>query len=169
MTSYKQTKRTITLIILHCAATRENQHFTVEDIRRWHLKRGFIDCGYHYVVEQDGTISTGRPLSSIGAHCRGHNSHSIGICYVGGLDKGGHPADTRNEAQKRVLRELLTQLHQDYPKAIILGHRDLSPDLNHDGKITPNEFIKQSPCFNAIPEYQDLQPEGFWEGKPIYK
>ena len=168
MASYKQTKRAISLIILHCSSTREDQHFTVADIKRWHLQRGFVDCGYHLVVEQDGTISAGRPLTCIGAHCRGHNRNSIGICYVGGLDKDGHPADTRNEAQKKSLRELLTQLHQDYPKAIILGHRDLSPDLNGDGKITPNEYIKRCPCFDAMVEYADLQPAGLWEGKPIY-
>ena len=161
--------RTITLIVLHCSATKASQKVTVADIDRWHKARKWDGIGYHYVIYQDGSIHTGRPLEKKGAHVKDHNAHSIGICYIGGLDSQGHAADTRTRAQQQSLRELLTDLHLRFPRAIILGHRDLSPDLNHDGRITPNEFIKQCPCLDAMVEYQDLQPEGFWEGKPIYK
>ena len=161
--------RKISLIVLHCSATKVSQKVTVADIDRWHRARKWDGIGYHYVIYQDGSIHTGRPLEKKGAHVKDHNAHSIGICYIGGLDSQGHPADTRTPAQKRSLRALLVDLHARFPHAIILGHRDLSPDLNHDGKITPNEFIKQCPCLDAMVEYQDLQPEGFWEGKAIYK
>lgn len=178
MKSFKQNNRKISLIVLHCTATKASQRVTVEDIDRWHRKRGWDGCGYHIVVYQDGSIHYGRPLAQKGAHVENHNAHSIGVCYVGGLreeiDPINHklltinPCDTRTEVQKTTLRAIMEQLHRDYPHAIILGHRDLSPDLNHDGKITPNEFIKQCPCLDAMVEYQDLQPEGFWEGKAIW-
>jgi len=161
MPSYHQTTRKITLIILHCTATRVNQEVTIQDIEHWHLKRGFQSIGYHFIVDREGTIHQGRPIEKVGAHCKNHNQHSIGICYIGGLDPKGQPSDTRTLAQKRSLRQLLEQLHRDYPKAIICGHRDMSPDLNHDGKITANEYTKLCPCFNAITEYADLQPENY--------
>lgn len=160
--------RTISLIIIHCSATKVSQKVTIEDIDRWHKARKWQGCGYHYVIYQDGSIHAGRPLEQKGAHVENHNAHSIGICYIGGYDKQGNAADTRTPEQKQSLLKLLTELHAQFPRAIILGHRDLSPDLNHDGKITPNEFIKQCPCLDAMVEYQDLQPEGFWEGKAIY-
>ena len=103
-------------------------------------------CGYHYVIPTDGTIEAGRPEELVGAHCKHHNSHSIGICYIGGLDDGGTtPKDTRTEAQKATLRKLIEQLHQRYPKALIVGHHDLNPQ-------------KACPCFHVTAEYIDLQP-----------
>ena len=92
--------RTITEIIIHCSATIEGKDYTVEDIDRWHRQRGFARVGYHYVIRLDGTIQQGRPLDIAGAHCIGHNAHSIGICYIGGLDQTGKPKDTRTQAQK---------------------------------------------------------------------
>lgn len=160
--------RTISLIIVHCSATKENQNVTAKDITRWHQERGYYCCGYHYVVERDGTVHNTRPISSTGAHCKGHNKNSIGVCYIGGLDKDGIATDTRTLAQCESMRTLLEELHAKFPHAIILGHRDLSPDLNGDGRISPNEFIKQCPCLDAVLEYQDLQPEGFWDFDPIY-
>lgn len=73
-------------IILHCAATPDGHEFGVEDIRRWHLQRGFNDIGYHYVVTLSGTIEVGRTESTIGAHVRGHNTNTIGICFIGTHD-----------------------------------------------------------------------------------
>lgn len=170
--------RTISLIIIHCSATPEGQDVTVADIDRWHRARNWDGCGYHYVIYQDGSIHLGRPLEKKGAHVKNHNDHSIGICYIGGLCHAQPllngvepiwvPADTRTEAQKQALRSLLTDLHLQFPQAIILGHRDLSPDLNGDGRITANEYLKLCPCFDAMLDYSDLQPEGFWEGTPIY-
>lgn len=137
--------RTITLIIIHCSAVRPDQHSSAGDITQWHMARGWRTIGYHFVVRRDGTTENGRHIEHIGAHCKGHNKYSIGICYEGGLDRNGKPADTRTEAQKYALRRLITQLKQTYPWAIIVGHRDLNPQ-------------KACPCFNAIAEYRDLQP-----------
>jgi N-acetylmuramoyl-L-alanine amidase len=104
--------RTINSIIVHCTATKALQHFNVNDVRRWHQQRGFSDIGYHYVVLVDGTIENGRPISEVGAHCKGHNAHSIGVCYVGGLNAKGAPADTRTPVQRKALRQLITRLKQ---------------------------------------------------------
>lgn len=91
--------RYINEIIVHCSATPEGKDFTVTDIKKWHLARGFSDIGYHYVIYRDGSVHTGRDESKIGAHCTGHNSYSIGVCYIGGCSADGKtPKDTRTEA-----------------------------------------------------------------------
>ena len=136
-------KRTINEIIIHCSATKEGQDFTTADIRKWHLERGFSDIGYHYVVYRDGSVHTGRNVNISGAHCAGHNSHSIGVCYIGGLDKNLRPKDTRTSQQKDALLKLLRQLKQLYPKATIHGHCEFSD--------------KACPCFNAKNEYATLK------------
>ena len=87
--------RIITEIIIHCSATPEGKPFTVADIDRWHRQRGFRCIGYHFVIYLNGSVHAGRPITESGAHCQGHNAHSIGICYVGGLDSLGQPKDTR--------------------------------------------------------------------------
>lgn len=136
--------RPIDTAAVHCTATKEGLDYTVATIRSWHLQRGFADIGYHFVVHLDGTISIGRPISKIGAHVAGHNTGSIGIVYVGGLDKNGKPKDTRTPAQKAAIRKLLKELVSKYGIKIIKGHRDF-PGV-----------AKACPCFDAIPEYRDL-------------
>lgn len=106
--------RKINEIILHCSATPENKNFTVEDIKKWHKAKGWDGCGYHYVIHLDGTIHNGRPIEKIGAHCLGHNTNSIGICYIGGVDKNGKPKDTRTDAQKKYLIILVHELLAKY-------------------------------------------------------
>ena len=152
--------RTITLIVLHCSATRTTQKYPFHQCKADHLKRGFTDIGYHYYITRDGQVHVGRPLWKEGAHCKGHNQHSIGICYEGGLDALGQAGDTRTKAQRQSMRALLTKLHDQFPNAIILGHRDLSHDLDGDGHVEPEEWLKQCPCFDAIIDYEDLEPEG---------
>ena len=121
--------RTITLIIVHCSANVEGSVLRMADIRAWHLRKGWKDCGYHFVIPTDGTIEPARPIEQPGAHCRNHNRHSIGICYIGGLGPDGRtPKDTRTPAQRKALKELLQQLHRQFPNALILGHRDLNPN-----------------------------------------
>ena len=133
--------RKIDSIIIHCSATKVGQDFTAADIDRWHRERGFNGIGYHYVVCLDGRLERGRDISLAGAHCKGWNEHSIGICYIGGLDVNGHPADTRTKAQKRVLYQLIMDLQKEYGILQVLGHRDTSPDLNEDGVIEANEYV----------------------------
>lgn len=148
--------RAIDLIVVHCTATKEGRDVTVDELRRWHKRQGWADVGYHYVVYRDGTVAKGRPDSVMGAHVRGYNAHSIGVCYVGGLDYAGRPKDTRTDAQKASLITILKELKSKHPQAKICGHRDLSPDCNRDGRITPDEWLKACPCFDASVEYSGL-------------
>lgn len=141
--------RKIDTIIIHCSATRCGADFSAADINSWHVQRGFQEIGYHYVIRLDGTIETGRPVEIVGAHCKGWNNYSIGICYVGGLDVQGHPADTRTDAQKRAMRELVNRLRAEYPIKKIIGHRDTSLDCNGDGRVESWEYVKECPCFDV--------------------
>lgn len=147
-------------IVIHCSATRAGQDIRAADIDKMHKERGFAMIGYNYVIDLDGKVEVGRPLNRDGAHCNtagtsglSYNKHSIGICYVGGLDKKGNPADTRTPMQKHSLLNLVLKLMEQYPITDILGHRDASPDKNKDGKITTNEWIKQCPCFDVRAEF----------------
>lgn len=118
--------RSITLIIVHCSANKAGSALRMADIDRYHRSLGWKCCGYHYVIPTDGTIEIGRPEEMVGAHCVNHNKYSIGVCYIGGLAADGiTPADTRTEAQKRALQQLLADLKQRYPKALVLGHCEL--------------------------------------------
>lgn len=105
--------RKIDTIILHCSATPEGRVVHAKEIDSWHRAQGWNGIGYHYVVTLDGTVEEGRLLSVVGAHCKDHNSRSIGICYVGGTDSNGKPKDTRTPAQRialvRLVRSLLTR------------------------------------------------------------
>ena len=129
--------REINLIVLHCSATRVNQDFPIEALKACHKARGFKSVGYHYYITKDGTLYPCRPEREVGAHARHYNAHSIGLCYEGGLDENGKPADTRTLAQKVTMEELLKSLRKDFPDAAILGHRDL-PGVR-----------KECPCFSV--------------------
>lgn len=119
--------RKINQIIVHCSATPAGRNVTTQDIDAWHRKRGFRCIGYHYVIYLDGSIHKGRPLSQVGAHCKGHNSHSVGICYVGGLDTDCKtPKDTRTPEQKKALVYLFKRMKLLFPSATIHGHREFA-------------------------------------------
>lgn len=136
-------KRNINEIIVHCSATAEGKDFTTAQIKQWHLARGFSDIGYHWVIYRDGSVHPGRDESKIGAHCTGHNSHSIGVCYIGGCASDGKtPKDTRTDAQKAALVKLLKELKTRYPKATIHGHREYAN--------------KACPSFDAKKEYSNI-------------
>lgn len=147
--------RKINLIVIHCSATREDREFTEYDLETTHRRRGFNGAGYHFYVRKNGKIITTRPLEKIGAHARGYNRNSIGICYEGGLNARGQPKDTRTEYQRHSLKVLVRTLLLDYPGSQVCGHRDLSPDLNGNGEIEPEEWIKDCPCFDAGREYNN--------------
>jgi len=118
--------RKIDKIIIHCSATPEGRDVNMETIRDWHLKRGWSDIGYHYVIELDGKIVPARPLERVGAHCKGENTGSIGICYIGGVDQDMNPKDTRTDAQRSALHSLLFDLTDNFAKATIHGHNEFS-------------------------------------------
>lgn len=146
-------QRNISLIVVHCTASRCTSTLTPAALDAMHKQRGFTECGYHYYITRDGTIHHMRDITRDGAHAKGYNTPSIGIAYEGGLDASGRPADTRTPAQRQSLEVILRFLLLTYPRARLCGHRDLSPDLNHNGTIDPAEYIKQCPCFCVSVEY----------------
>lgn len=159
--TFKKSKRRITDIIIHCTGTPEGQSKTVEQIRKEHRAKGWSDIGYHYVITLDGKVEQGRDVDISGAHCGGFNAHSIGIAYVGGVEnKPNVPyakqkaKDTRTDQQKAAMLSLLLDLRKLYPNAVIKGHRDYSPDKNHNGIVEPYEWIKSCPSFDATQEYR---------------
>lgn len=136
-------KRNIKELIVHCSATPEGKDYSVDTIRQWHLQRGFSDIGYHYVIYRDGSIHIGRDESIIGAHCTGHNTNSIGVCYIGGCASDGKtPKDTRTLQQKESLLSLLKTLKVKYPNAKIYPHYKFA--------------AKACPSFNAEEEYKNI-------------
>lgn len=141
--------REINLIVVHCSATRADRDFTENDLEVCHRHRGFNGAGYHFYIRKNGDIKNTRPLEKPGAHALGYNARSIGICYEGGLDVRYRPADTRTEWQKHSLRVLIRTLLMDYPGCRVCGHWDLSPDRNGDGRISPEEWVKECPCFEV--------------------
>lgn len=138
-------KRNIKEIIVHCTATPEGKDVTIGQIRNIHMQQnGWSDIGYHYVIYRDGSIHEGRKEEIAGAHCSGHNTISIGVCYVGGLAADGKtPKDTRTPWQIASLKYLLELLKKKYPNAKIYGHRDFAN--------------KACPSFDATTEYKSLK------------
>jgi len=133
------------LIVIHCSAVRPGQTSSAKQIDSWHRKRGFDGIGYHYVIRRDGSVEKGRPEAKVGAHAKGYNAHSIGICYEGGLNEQGKAADTRTPEQKEAILKLLRELMARYPGCKVVGHRDLGAR-------------KSCPCFDAIEEYGPPNP-----------
>jgi len=144
--------RTITHIVVHCSATREGHALTPEALEAEHRRRGFRTTGYHYYIRRDGSVLSTRPLEQPGAHVRGYNRHSVGICYEGGLDAEGRAKDTRTPEQRSALRLLVCHLLKQFRNARVCGHRDLSPDLDGNGTVEPAEWAKQCPCFDVARE-----------------
>ena len=136
--------RDIDYIVIHCAATKPSMDVPIERVKKWHLDRGWSDIGYHYYITRDGEIHKGRKLSTIGAHVRGYNSKSIGICYEGGIDESGEPEDNRTKAQKKSLLKVVQILKFVFSNAIVQGHRDF-PNVN-----------KACPSFDAENEYKEI-------------
>ena len=139
----------INKLIVHCSATREGQHITVDTIRDWHVKgNGWSDIGYHYIIYLDGTIVKGREDNVRGAHVKGNNTGSLGICYIGGVEEDGRtPKDTRTDAQKESLESLLKTLKAMHPKSVVYGHRNFAS--------------KACPSFDAMEEYEDISNTRF--------
>ena len=137
--------RDINLIVVHCSATPEGRDVSTETIRGWHVnERKWSDIGYHYVIELNGKVKNGRPLERAGAHVRGFNKNSIGICYVGGMTADmKEPKDTRTKAQKESLLNLILELKLKFPNAVVRGHNDFAS--------------KACPSFDASSEYKNVK------------
>lgn len=149
------TRRTETkCIVVHCSATRPALDIGRREIREWHIAKGWADIGYAAVIRRGGAVQFGRHFDDIGAHVAGYNSVTVGVCLVGGLYPDGSEAvddfdGLFTSAQAATLAATIRLLRAAYPLARIVGHRDLSPDTNHDGKITQNEWLKSCPGFDV--------------------
>ena len=136
-------------IVVHCSATPPDSDIGVDEIDDWHRRRGFKKIGYAAVIRRDGLLEFGRHFNAVGAHVKGQNYQSVGVCMVGGVDQAGQPADNFAAVQYDTLRVLLQMLLLAYPGAGIVGHRDLSPDVNGDGIIDETDWLKLCPSFSV--------------------
>lgn len=119
--------RKLSSIIVHCSDTKKNMNTTVDDIRRWHVKeRGWDDIGYHYVIHRDGSVMVGRDIEKAGAHARGHNGHSVGVCLVGGRSDKGTPLFNYTDSQMYALSDLIEDLMSEHGELKVMGHNDVS-------------------------------------------
>jgi len=135
--------RKIREIILHCSATHPGMDIGVAEIRGWHQDRGWSDVGYHFVVRRNGAVETGRKIADVGAHVQGHNQNSIGVCLVGGVNRGNVPDCNFTAPQWSALHDLVSELIDDYPDAQVIGHRSYTTK-------------KDCPVFDAV---------SWWYGK----
>lgn len=125
-------------IVIHCSATKPSMsNVDAKEIDRWHRQRGWRKIGYHFVIRRDGVVEEGRELGEVGAHAKGFNSMSVGICLVGGIDDEGNPENNYTDEQWKSLEEIVNQMLLPYPDAEVLGHCDL-PDVK-----------KACPCFDV--------------------
>lgn len=146
--------RTIKRIFIHCTAGNQSQ--TVEDLKAEFRSKGWKNDGYHIVVMPNGRAERLLPDNEISNGVQGYNSTAINIAYVGGIDEKGKAVDNRTPEQKETLKRLVSEYRAKYPKAEVMGHRDISPDKNGNGIVDPWERIKECPCFNAKTEYAGL-------------
>ena len=135
--------RAIKKIIIHAAATPPSMDVGVEEITQWHKARGFSTVGYHAVIRRDGQVESGRPIEITGAHAKGFNAFSIGVCLVGGINKWNEPEFNFTRHQLASLDALIESYKQEYHDAEVMGHRDL-PGVT-----------KACPCFNARAWHED--------------
>lgn len=176
-------KRTIDKIVIHCSATPNGRPNTAADINAWHgepvynngklvrkhkferasqaaraFNPQFKYLGYHYIIERDGTIVTGRHLEEMGAHVAGHNKNSIGICMIGTDEYSSHQWDSLKKVIIKLASDIYGKPTDSIKNALailkmigihVCGHRDLSPDKNGNGKIEPSEWVKRCPGFDV--------------------
>jgi N-acetyl-anhydromuramyl-L-alanine amidase AmpD len=142
-------RRKTDFIVVHCSASGPDSDIGVDEIDQWHKDRGWDGIGYHAVIRRSGEIEFGRHFDVAGSHVKGQNYRSVGLCLVGGVDERGEPENNFTHDQFESLRALLDMLQRAYPNAAVLGHRDLSPDLDGDGLVSEAEWLKDCPCFSV--------------------
>ena len=152
--------RKITRIFVHCTASWQSTT-TLASLRKEFKDKGWKNPGYHFVIFPNGKLVQMQDENMMANGVKGYNMGSIHVAWVGGIDKAhSNGIDNRTPEQKIVLFDLLTKLKLKYKSAMILGHRDISPDLNHNGIVDPWERIKECPCFDAMIEYMDINKIG---------
>ena len=143
-------RRRTDYIVVHCSATGPDSDIGADEINEWHKARGWSGIGYHAVIRRDGEIEFGRHFDEAGAHVQGQNIRSVGVCMVGGVGADGKAEDNFTDEQFESLQAIVKVLILAYPFALIVGHRDLSPDLDGDGIIEKHEWLKDCPSFDVI-------------------
>jgi N-acetyl-anhydromuramyl-L-alanine amidase AmpD len=152
--------RDIARIFVHCTASWQHST-TVESLKAEFKRKGWAYPGYHWVVFPDGKVVKLLDESKVANGVKGYNPNSIHVAWVGGIDKENPEGiDNRTPEQKLALFDLLVKIKLRYKDAMILGHRDISPDLNHNGVVDAWERIKDCPCFDAMVEYMDINKIG---------
>ena len=144
-------------IVVHCSATPRQKDIGRDEIDQMHKDRGWSGIGYHLVIRRHGLLETGRKIDEVGAHVKGFNRVSVGICMVGGIDDAGHPEDNFTSEQRQTLRSVLMMLEVKYPGSKVCGHRDMSPDVDGDGVIEEWEWLKACPCFDVAQWWADVR------------
>lgn len=124
-------------IVVHCSATEPGLSIGAREIREWHKDLGWSDIGYHFVIRRNGTLEMGRAIEAQGAHVRGHNHNSVGVCLVGGVDEEGESEANYTKSQLTMLMLVIDGLKARYPKAKLIGHCDF-PGV-----------AKDCPCFDV--------------------
>jgi N-acetylmuramoyl-L-alanine amidase len=142
-------RRSTEYVVWHCSATPPSQDIGSAQIDIMHKAKGWDGIGYAMVVRRDGRLETGEDLKKRGAHVKGLNSVSVGICMIGGVDEDGNAENNFTAEQWQAAKHAFEFLTLLYPDAKHVGHRDLSPDLNADGRVQRHEFIKDCPCFSV--------------------
>ena len=142
--------RKITRIFIHCTAGSQKQ--TVGDLKEEFKRKGWKNPGYHYVVDVNGHIWILLKEAEIANGVHGYNQNSIHIAYIGGIDAKGKAVDNRTPEQRETLRMIVEAMKAKYPEAVVLGHRDISPDKNGNGIVDPWERIKECPSFDVATE-----------------
>ncbi len=139
----------IKYIVIHASATARQMDIGAAEINIWHKERGWDGIGYHLVIRRNGLVEFGRPLNKPGAHVKGYNYISWGVCMVGGLDNQGNIEDNYTKEQYETLVDVIRYLKRLAPTSEVVGHRDLSPDINGDGIVDKWEWVKECPCFDV--------------------
>lgn len=124
-------------IVIHCSATKPTMDIGVRDIRMWHKQQGWLDVGYHFIIKRDGTIEEGRPVDVVGSHVKNHNSNSVGVCLVGGVDDKMKPEANFTDAQWAALDVKVLELRKLYPNASVKGHNEFDA-----GKACPSFSVQ---------------------------
>ena len=151
--------RRIKRIFVHCTASWQSTT-TVDSLKKEFKAKGWKNPGYHWVIFPDGKIVQMLDEDKVSNGVKDYNSTAINVAWVGGIKYNDNKKimsyDNRTIEQKVALFDLLTKLKLRYRDAIVMGHRDISPDLNHNGVVDPWELIKDCPCFDAMVEYMDI-------------
>lgn len=155
--STRPLRKSTSLIVIHCSGTQPSADIGAASIHAMHKARKdskgrpWQGIGYHFVIRRDGTVEAGEDLAKSGSHVSGYNDKSVGICMIGGINSFGSIDQNFTSAQYISLGGLLPKLLTLYPGAKLVGHRDLSPDLDGDGVIEKHERVKGCPSMDVAP------------------